>query len=142
MKNIMLLIVLLLTVGCSSNNSVDDVGIESNNYYCYKEYDKYDEYVSIEYSDDIIVGINYSYVFDDDVDDDKINSLKEYSDYIVYKDKTLELVFDDIYIDSYILLKDKVIDLFGIKKDNYNYVDGDYIKYSLFRDYLDGYSCE
>lgn len=141
MKKIIILIILLLLVGCTNYNSVEEIVEESNNYFCYKKYDSYEEYVSIEYKEDVITKINYSYVFDKDISK-KVDKLKEYRDYIIYKDKTLELVFDNFSMESYKILKNEVIEVFNLKKDNYEYIDNNQIKNSLFRDYLDGYSCE
>ena len=39
-------------------------------------------------------------------------------------------------------LKDSIIDLYKLEKDNYNYIENNVIKYNLFRNFLEDYSCE
>lgn len=132
---------LLLLVSCTNYNSVEETIEESDNtLFCYKEYSNYEEYVEFSYKDNIVKYINYSYNFKKSIKE--YNELDEYEDYIKYDDKTLDVIFESIDIDLYKKLKNKVINLYNLEQDNYNYIENNVIKYNLFRNYLGDYLCE
>ena len=141
MKKILIFISLLLLASCTNYNSVEETVEESNNIlFCYKEYSNYEEYIEFEYKDNVIKYINYSYNFNKNIKE--YNELDEYQDYIKYQDKTIDLIFESIDIDLYKRLKNKVVTLYNLEQDKYNYIENNVIKYDLFRNYLEDYSCE
>ena len=140
MKKILIFISLLLLVGCTNYNSVEETIEENNNtLFCYKEYSNYEEYIEFSYRDNVVDYINYSYNFNKNI---KEYELDEYQDYIRYNDNTIEVIFESIDTDLYKKLKDEVINLYKLERDNYDYIENNVIKYNLFRNYLEDYSCE
>lgn len=130
-----------MLVGCTNYNSVEETIEKSDNtLFCYKEYSNYEEYIEFSYKDNVVEYINYSYNFDKNIKE--YNELDKYEDYIKYDDKTLYVIFESIDIDLYKKLKNKVINLYNLEQDNYNYIENNVIKYNLFRNYLGDYSCE
>lgn len=130
-----------MLVGCTNYNSVEETTEESNNtLFCYKEYSNYEEYIEFEYKDNVVEYVNYSYNFKKSIK--QYNELYEYQDYIKYNDKTLDVIFESIDIDLYKKLKNRLINLYKLEQDNYNYIENNVIKYDLFRNYLEDYSCE
>ena len=130
-----------MLVGCTNYNSVEETTEESNNtLFCYKEYSNYEEYIEFEYKDNVVEYVNYSYNFKKSIKE--YNELDEYQDYIKYDDKTLNVIFESIDIALYKHLKESIIDLYKLEGDTYNYIENDVIKYNLFRNYLEDYSCE
>ena len=141
MKKILIFISLLFLVGCTNYSSVEEkIEDNSNTLFCYKEYKDYEEYVEFGYKDNVVEYINYSYNFRNDIK--KYKELEGYQNYIEYNDNSLNLIFDDIDINLYKKLKDELIILYNLEKDNYNYIENNIIKYNLFRNYLEDYSCE
>lgn len=141
MKKILIFISLLLLVSCSNYNSVEEAVEESSNIlFCYKEYSNYEEYIEFSYKDNVVEYINFSYNFNKNIKE--YNELDEYQDYIKYQDKTIDLIFESIDIDLYKRLKNKVVTLYNLEQDKYNYIENNVIKYDLFRNYLEDYSCE
>lgn len=140
MKKIIIFISLLLLVGCTNYNSVEEITEESNNYFCYKEYDNYEEYIEFEYKNNVVEYVNYSYVFNKNIKEYK--ELDKYSEYMKYRDNTIDITFESIDIDLYKEIKNNIISLYKIEKDNYNYIENNVIKYDLFMNYLEDYSCE
>ncbi len=141
MKRIFILISILLLASCTNYNSVEETVEESNNVlFCYKEYKDYEEYVEFSYNDNVVEYINFSYNFNKNIKE--YNELDEYQDYIKYQDKTIDLIFESIDIDLYKRLKNKVVTLYNLEQDKYNYIENNVIKYDLFRNYLEDYSCE
>lgn len=140
MKKIVIFISLLLLVGCTNYNSVEEITEEGNNYFCYKEYDNYEEYIEFGYKDNIVENIIYSYVFNKNIKEYK--ELDKYSEYMKYKDNTIDITFESIDLDLYKEIKNNVIDLYNIEEDNYVYIENNVIKYDLFMNYLEDYSCE
>lgn len=141
MKKILIFISLLLLASCTNYNSVEETVEESNNIlFCYKEYKNYEEYVEFSYKDNAVEYINFSYNFDKNIKE--YNELDNYKDYIKYQDKTIDLIFESIDIDLYKRLKNKVVTLYNLEQDKYNYIENNVIKYDLFRNYLEDYSCE
>lgn len=141
MKKLLIFISLLFLVGCTNYNSVEEkIEESSNTLFCYKEYDNYEEYIEFSYKDNVVDYINYSYNFDIEIQ--KYKKLDSYKDYIKYNDNTLDIIFESIDIDLYKNLKDSIIGLYKLEKDNYNYIENNVIKYNLFRNFLEDYSCE
>lgn len=141
MKKILIVISLILLSGCTNYGSVELVEEErTNTLFCYKEYKGYEEYIEFSYKDNVIEYINYSYSFNKSIK--KYKELDKFSDYIKYDSDTIELMFEDIDIDIYKELKEIVIDLYKLNSDNYSYIENSVIKYNLFRNYLEDYSCE
>lgn len=140
MKKIIIFISLLLLVGCTNYNSVEEITEESNNYFCYKKYDNYEEYIEFGYKDNIVENIIYSYVFNKNIKEYK--ELDKYSEYMKYRDNTIDITFESIDLDLYKEIKNNIIGLYKIEKDNYDYIENNVIKYDLFRNYLEDYSCE
>lgn len=141
MRKGLILISILLLVSCTNYNSVEETIEENNNtLFCYKEYKDYEEYIEFGYKDNVVEYINYSYNFDKEI---KVNKeLDKYQDYIIYKDNSLDLIFDTIDIELYKNIKNSVVDLYNLDEDNYIYIENNVIKYNLFRNYLEDYSCE
>ena len=63
MKKILIFISVLLLVGCTNYNSVEETIEDSNTLFCYNEYHIYEEYIEFGYKDNIVENIIYSYVF-------------------------------------------------------------------------------
>lgn len=140
MKKILVLILFILLSSCTNYSSIEINNIdEVNTLYCYKEYKNYEEYIDIEYKGDNVISLFYSYVFDMDISN-KINKLNY--DNINYYNKILDINFDSIKVDEYKNIKKDLMYLLNIKKDSFNYIENNNIKYSLFRDYIIDYSCE
>lgn len=140
MKKILIFISVLLLVGCTNYNSVEETVEDSNTLFCYKEYSNYEEYIEFGYRDNVIEYINYNYTFNKDIK--KYEELDEYNDYIKYSDDNLDIIFEETDIDIYIEVKNDVINLYKLKNDDYSYIENNVIKYDLFRNYLEDYSCE
>ena len=141
MKKLLIFISLLFLVGCTNYNCVEELSEDtSNTLFCYKEYKDYEEYIEFSYKDNVVDYINYSYNFDIEIQ--KYKKLDSYKDYIKYNDNTLDIIFESIDIDLYKNLKDSIIGLYKLEKDNYNYIENNVIKYNLFRNFLEDYSCE
>lgn len=141
MKKILIVISLILLSGCTNYGNVEEIKEESTNtLFCYKEYKGYEEYIEFSYKDNVIEYINYSYSFNKSIK--KYKELDKFSDYIKYDSDTIELMFEDIDIYIYKELKETVIDLYKLNSDNYSYIENSVIKYNLFRNYLEDYSCE
>lgn len=140
MKKIVIFISLLLLVGCTNYNSVEEITKESNKYFCYKEYHNYEEYIEFGYKDNIVENIIYSYVFNKNIKEYK--ELDKYSDYMKYKDNTIDITFESIDVDLYKEIKNNIIGLYIIEEDNFDYIENNVIKYDLFMNYLEDYSCE
>lgn len=140
MKKILIFISILFLSGCTNYNGVELIENSTNTLFCYKEYKDYEEYIEFNYKDNVVEYINYSYSFGKDIK--KYSELDKYSDYIKYGDNTLDVMFENIDVNLYKEIKDSVTDLYKIKSDSYNYIENNVIKYSLFRNYLEDYSCE
>lgn len=140
MKKIIIFIGLLLLVGCTNYNSVEEVTEESANYFCYKKYDNYEAYIEFGYKDNIVENIIYSYVFNKNIKEYK--ELDKYSEYMKYKDNNIDITFESIDVDLYKEIKNNIIGLYKIEEDNYGYIENNIIKYDLFMNYLEDYSCE
>ena len=139
MKKTLILISILSLASCTNYNSIDEIDTSSNILYCYKDYSNYEEYITIEYKDNIINYIGYSYIFNNDIS----NLIKELNyDNIKFIDKTLDVSFENININNYKTIKKDLIKTLNIKKDNFNYIEKNNVNYSLFMDYISDYSCE
>ena len=61
MKRILIFISLLILVGCTNYNSVEELTEDSGNtLFCYKEYSNYEEYIEFSYKDNVVDYNNYS----------------------------------------------------------------------------------
>ena len=141
MKKLLIFISLLFLVGCTNYNSVEELSEDtSNTLFCYKEYKDYEEYIEFSYKDNVVEYVNYSYVFNKNIKEYK--ELDKYSEYMKYRDNTIDITFESIDVDLYKEIKNNVIDLYKIEEDNYSYIENNIIKYDLFRNYLKDYSCE
>ncbi len=142
MKKIIVVICFLCLIGCKKVEDINKSDTEKYNLYCYKEYNNYEEYISIEYSDNDISYMGFSYIFDYNINNymKKIDVNKYSNMEIKYDDTTLEYVYSDL--ESYINLKSELFKLLSIKEDDFSYIKDNKLNYNLFRNYINDYSCE
>ena len=130
----------IILVGCKNEEIVDDNQIF--NLYCFKEYDKYEEYISIEYNRNDISYLGFSYVFDYEIKDsmNKIDLDKYKTMNLKYDDFSLDFHYDNV--GDYISLKEQLKELLKLREDKFNYIVDGKIEYDLLRNYLEDYLCK
>lgn len=140
MKKAIIILAIFLLTACKNENT-------NNEYlmYCNYQYDNYEEYIDISYSDNILNYINYSYLFKENIKDkDKLESYLNNFNAIDYEilDNEINLLFNNINEKDYKNIKNYLIKNYGILKDDFSYFDKGNILFNLFSSYIKDYSCD